>query len=78
MLEENLVQPGLLIQGAESGFQPLYRVIPPGMVQALVVNPANPQHRSQVAGFGQKCVLVPKAVKVDLRLQRPGLFPVSS
>ena len=69
MLEQNLVQPRLVIERAEGGFQALHRVIPSGMVEAFVIHSANLEHCAEVPGLGQKRVVIPEAVQVDVRLQ---------
>ncbi|MDE3163369.1 MAG: hypothetical protein KGL64_08925 [Acidobacteriota bacterium] len=48
-LEENLIESAPVVEGAEGGFEALHRVIPAGVVQTLVINPADVQRGSEVA-----------------------------
>ncbi len=41
VLEENLIQPRLIIQCAERGFKPFDGIVPACMVETLVINAAN-------------------------------------
>src|ERR1700722_14070265 len=61
--EQNLVQPGLVVERAQSGFKPLDRVVSPGMVEALVVEAADLQHGAEIAGLGQEAVFIPEPVQ---------------
>lgn len=65
-----------VIERAECGLQPLHRIIASGVVEAFIVDAADAEHRSEVAGFRKKCVLVPKPLEVQLRGKRACLFPI--
>ena len=74
--EQNLIEPALVIERTEGRFYPLDRVIAACMVEAFVVDAADPQRCAEVAGFRQKAMFVPEAVQVHLRGERPSLFPL--
>ena len=42
---KNLIEPDLVIERAESGFETLDRIITSGVVEAFVVDPADPEPR---------------------------------
>jgi len=46
-------------------------MIAAGMVEAFVVNAFHPKNHAKVARFGQKGLIIPEAVKIDVRLERP-------
>ena len=48
-LEENLIETALVIERAEGRFEALHRIIPAGVVQALVIDAADAQRSSEVA-----------------------------
>ena len=75
-LEENLIEAAPVVEGTQSCFEPLDRVIPASVVQALVVDPADAKRRAEVAGLREKAMLIPKAVQVHLGGKRACLFPV--
>jgi hypothetical protein len=74
--EQNLIEPAPVIERTEGRFYPLDGVIAARMVEAFVVDATDPQCSAEVAGFGQKAVLVPEAVQVHLSGKRPSLFPL--
>jgi hypothetical protein len=75
-LEQYLIEPGRVIERAESGLQPLNRVIAPSVVEALVVDAADMKRTTEVAGLRQETVLIPEAVQIDLRGERSGFLPI--
>jgi hypothetical protein len=46
------------------------------MIEALVIDAANFDRASEIAGFGNEGVLIPEAVEVDLRLKRTSFIPL--
>jgi hypothetical protein len=76
VFEENLIQTASVIERTEGRLQTLDRMIATGMVETFVVDAADTQHRSEVAGLGKKRMFIPKSIEVDLCGERTCLFPV--
>ena len=76
VLEKDLVQTEPVIEGTESGFEALHCIVAASTVEALVVDPAYLQNGAEVTGFGEKCMLVPEAIQIDLRGERACFLPV--
>ena len=74
-LEEHLIKSGPIIERPKGGLQALDSIVASRVVKAFVINPANSQSATEVAGFGEEGVLIPEAVEVNLRLKRSSLLP---
>jgi hypothetical protein len=37
------------------------------VVEALVINPSYPQNETEIAALGEKCLVLPEAIQLDLR-----------
>jgi hypothetical protein len=46
-------------------------VIAAGVVEAFVVNAFRPKNHAKVTRLGQEGLIVPEAIEIDVRLQRP-------
>jgi hypothetical protein len=65
-LKENLIETRLIVEVAQRRFQALDGIVTAGVIVTLVVDATDLDHGSEVAGLGQKTVLVPEAEKIDL------------
>ncbi len=66
VLQQDLVEAHLVVEGAQSGFEPLHRVVASCMIETLVVDTGDFEYNTQVTALHQKAVFVPEAVQVEL------------
>jgi hypothetical protein len=74
-LEEVLIDVEARSERLERSFKTLDRELLSRLVKALEVHAADFEHHPEVAALGEERRLVPKAVEVDVRVERTGLIP---
>ena len=56
-LEEHLIEAGPVVERPEGRLQALDSIVTPGMIEALVIDAANFERASEVAGYGPPCTI---------------------
>src|SRR5579859_5371059 len=74
-LEQVLVNMESGPERLERSFKTPHRIFLRSLVQALVIDSADPKHHSHIAALGQKRCLAPLTVEIDVIVQCRGLFP---
>src|ERR1017187_90780 len=74
-LEQVLIDMEARAKRFQRRLEPLHCIFLIAVVKAPVIHAGDAQDHAQVAAFGQKCGLVPKAIQIDMAVQRVGVSP---